>query len=158
MVYLFTERKLSYGIRCFFCMFLIVVSHHSVELSRLTIESGYYWGRFDLGSLDPKFVGFHFLSLIFSVGSILLIKKKVWSVNLVGNLVAPLVKATSTTTSFKWGKKSSAPSSDSAECEISKEQNSLLELDLAHVFTSRWLLKCPEGKDPTDQHSCLVSW
>ena len=51
VVYLFTERKLSYGIRCFFCMFLIVVSHHSVELSRLTIESGYYWGRFDLGSL-----------------------------------------------------------------------------------------------------------
>ena len=29
-------------IRCFFCIFLVVVSHHSVELSRLTIESGHY--------------------------------------------------------------------------------------------------------------------
>ena len=29
-------------IRCFFCIFLVVVSHHSVELSRLTIESGNY--------------------------------------------------------------------------------------------------------------------
>lgn len=39
-------------IRCFFCMFLVVVSHHSVELSWLTVESGHYSGRFDLGSLS----------------------------------------------------------------------------------------------------------
>lgn len=40
-------------IRCFFCMFLVVVSYHSVELSLPTVESGHYSGRFDLGSPSP---------------------------------------------------------------------------------------------------------
>ena len=134
-------------IRCFFCIFLVVVSHHSVELSRLTIESGHYLGSFDLGSL----------SLVSDKKS----EKKVWSVKFgrklgratrQSNFYYDIVQMrqeiiyTILRLSWMWN----------TVTDFSIEQNSTWPV--AHVFTSQWLLKCPEGKDSRDQRSSLVPW